>query len=198
MRAGWLFPGTWRRHRLAACSTKLFDDVRRLANAVANRLGQFQPSVPLLTSRYDPMLRGRVVQPVEVILRRLPGLRGVDEDRRKRRSNIGESEIDDGSKFGRGHLSAGSRLRASRAPHQATAPGRTRQRSHGPREQRTLNLTVPDIEGLDIASTDLLEDAVADAFAKPIPDDNIFERLALVVGGAGRVHHDDEVRRVLR
>src|SRR3972149_4498625 len=51
MRAGRVLPGTWRRQRLAAWSTKLLLVLRRRARAVANRLGQFQPSVPLLTSR---------------------------------------------------------------------------------------------------------------------------------------------------
>lgn len=51
MRALRSLPGTWRRQREAAWRTK-FELRRSLrASAQAKRLGQFQPSVPLFTSR---------------------------------------------------------------------------------------------------------------------------------------------------
>src|SRR5438093_11789 len=51
MRAFVVLPGTCRRQREAACRTKLLEVRKRLASAQANKLGQFQPSVPLFTSR---------------------------------------------------------------------------------------------------------------------------------------------------
>jgi len=46
-----VFPGTWRRQRVAACKTKLFEVRSLRAKAQANKLGQFHPSVPLFTNR---------------------------------------------------------------------------------------------------------------------------------------------------
>src|SRR5215469_650650 len=51
IRALVLLPGVCRKQRVAACKTKLLEVLRLRARAQAKRLGQFHPSVPLLTNK---------------------------------------------------------------------------------------------------------------------------------------------------
>ena len=65
---------TWRRQRVAACSTKLLEDFSLRTRAQAKRLGQFQPSVPLFTSRITRCREAGSFSAVEVVHLLLAGL----------------------------------------------------------------------------------------------------------------------------